>query len=111
MVDSDPSVRIDEIILKARGVLQNFDCFLMLSLDSWNIGGLNQVPNKGRLKRVRNNLRGYAILESHVDALNLKKIYDNVFGNWKLSSNQRPCITGMRIVLGWNPNTVLLLFT
>ena len=82
--------------------------FLMFSVASWNIRGLNRSPKQKEVRQVvnDNNLSVCAILESHVD---VSVVYDTcrkVCSRWKWTSNGNICDKGSRIILGWNDDIV-----
>ncbi|XP_022024450.1 uncharacterized protein LOC110924767 [Helianthus annuus] len=71
---------------------------------SWNVRGLNRSLKQSEVRNLvaQNNLQLCAILESHVDVSNLRKVCKFVFRNWSLTSNGSLCSRGTRIILGWN---------
>ncbi|GKC07650.1 putative reverse transcriptase domain-containing protein [Tanacetum coccineum] len=75
-----------------------------LTLENMN----TQIPKQREIQEVvrSNNLSICAVLESHVLAPKLKKVCNDVFGNWKWMSNSRKCDRDTRIILGWDPNKV-----
>ncbi|GJS24837.1 hypothetical protein Tco_0453469 [Tanacetum coccineum] len=78
--------------------------FLMFSISSWNIRGLNRSPKQKEVRQVvnENNLSVCAILESHVDVVVVYDTCKKVCRRWKWTSNGSICPKGSRIILGWN---------
>ncbi|CAH1447974.1 unnamed protein product [Lactuca virosa] len=76
-------------------------------MNAGNDNGMG-VNNKSiKLKEVievikSNNLGICAVVESHVNALNLKKVCSKTFGEWEWVSNSICCVAGTRIIIGWN---------
>ncbi|PWA44473.1 RNA-directed DNA polymerase, eukaryota, Reverse transcriptase zinc-binding domain protein [Artemisia annua] len=85
--------------------------FLMISVASWNIKGLNRVPKQSEVREVmnRNQLCICAILESHVTIGKLSRICNKVFRNWQWTSNGSSCEGGAHIILGWDPDVINLM--
>ncbi|XP_022003085.1 uncharacterized protein LOC110900505 [Helianthus annuus] len=50
-----------------------------------------------------------AVLESHVNVVNLDKICKKVFRNWSWTSNGGVCDRGTRVILGWNADDIDLM--
>ncbi|GKC12074.1 RNA-directed DNA polymerase, eukaryota, reverse transcriptase zinc-binding domain protein, partial [Tanacetum coccineum] len=82
--------------------------FLMFSIASWNIRGLNRSPKQKEVHQVvnENNLSVCAILESHVDVAIIYDTCKKVCKRWKWTSNGSLCPKGTRIILGWNDDLV-----
>nr|GFC31769.1 RNA-directed DNA polymerase, eukaryota, reverse transcriptase zinc-binding domain protein [Tanacetum cinerariifolium] len=82
--------------------------FLMFSVASWNIRGLNRIPKKKEVRQVvnENNLSVCAILESHVDVAAVYDTCKKVCSRWKWTSNRSICSKGSRIIVGWNDDLV-----
>ncbi|GKA95055.1 sodium/hydrogen exchanger 6 [Tanacetum coccineum] len=82
--------------------------FLMFSVASWNIRGLNRSPKQKEVRQVvnENNLSVCAILESHVDVVVVYDTCKKVCSRWKWTSNGNLCSKGSRIILGWNDDLV-----
>ena len=82
--------------------------FLMYSIASWNIRGMNQSPKQNEVRQVisENQLSIFAILESHVSQSRLQELCIKVFKGWDWTSNGSFCSSGTRIVLGWNVDVV-----
>ena len=78
--------------------------FLMYSIASWNIRGMNQSPKQNEVRQVisENKLSVCAILESHIACSRLDVLCKKVFRSWDWTSNGHLCSKGSRIVLGWN---------
>ncbi|XP_071687419.1 uncharacterized protein [Rutidosis leptorrhynchoides] len=85
--------------------------FLMISLTSWNIKGLNRTPKQNEVVEVvsGNKLCICAILESHVSISKLNSICGVVFPSWNWTSNNSVCSRGTRIIIGWDPGIVNLM--
>ncbi|XP_022003165.1 uncharacterized protein LOC110900588 [Helianthus annuus] len=77
----------------------------MISLAVWNVRGLNRPLKQNEVRQVvkNNKLSLCAILESHVDMDNLRKVCNVVFRRWDWISNGSCCNKGARIILGWDP--------
>ena len=82
--------------------------FLMYSIASWNIRGMNQSPKQNEVRQVigENKLSICAILESHVSNSRLQDLCKRVFKGWDWTSNGTFCSSGSRIILGWNVDVV-----
>ncbi|GJW52081.1 RNA-directed DNA polymerase, eukaryota, reverse transcriptase zinc-binding domain protein [Tanacetum coccineum] len=85
--------------------------FLMFSIASWNIQGLNRTLKQSEVRQVvnENHLSVYAILESHVDISTLFTVCSKVFRAWEWTSNASFCNKGCQIILGWNKDVVDIL--
>ncbi|KAJ0442317.1 putative RNA-directed DNA polymerase [Helianthus annuus] len=82
--------------------------FLMDSIASWNIRGLNHPLKQKEVRHVikENNLKVCGILESHVQLDKLASVYSNLSKGWDWLSNGNLCRKGTRIIVGWNPRDV-----
>ncbi|XP_023733331.1 uncharacterized protein LOC111881169 [Lactuca sativa] len=76
-----------------------------MSIGAWNVRGLNKaVKQKEVIDVIRsNNLGICAMVESHVQVLNLKNVCVKTFVQWDWVSNNNSCEVGTRIIVGWNP--------
>ena len=85
--------------------------FLMYSIASWNIRGLNRTPKQKEVRQVikDNHLNVCAVLESHVDIGKLERVCDKVCIKWKWLSNGSLCPKVSRIIIGWNDEIVDLM--
>ncbi|XP_071739373.1 uncharacterized protein [Rutidosis leptorrhynchoides] len=77
-----------------------------------NIRGLIQIPKQKEVRDVvvSNKLCVCIVLESHVSISRLNDICNLVFPNWCWSSNNNVCLNGTRIIVGWDPGVVQLVF-
>lgn len=82
--------------------------FLMFSLASWNIRGLNLSPEQKEVRQVvnQNHLSVCDVLDSHVDLSVVYETCSKVCHRWKCTSNGSFCDKGSRIILGWNDDVV-----
>ena len=82
--------------------------FLMGSIASWNIRGLNRSLKQKEVRQVvsDNFLNLCAIIESHVDVSNLFDTCKKICSTWDWTSNGNLCSKGTRIILGWNTEVV-----
>ncbi|HET7285362.1 MAG TPA: hypothetical protein VFI70_11815 [Nitrososphaeraceae archaeon] len=73
---------------------------------------MNQPPKQKEVQQVLidNHLSICAILESHVSEVMLNKVCGRVFRNWRWASNMVMCVKSPRIIIGWNPDIVDLMF-
>ncbi|XP_021979570.1 uncharacterized protein LOC110875674 [Helianthus annuus] len=106
------SNEMDDFILKdskkpneKKGQALLLQRFLMVSLASWNIRGLNRPLKQKEVRQIvkDSNLSLCAILESHVDVDKLGGVCKSVFRSWDWTSNGTCCDKGTRIIVGWNP--------
>lgn len=82
--------------------------FLMFSIASWRIRGLNHSSKQKEVRQVvnENNLSVCVILESHVDVLDVYETCRKVCHRWKWTSNGSLYDKGSHIILGWNNDIV-----
>nr|GFB36306.1 hypothetical protein [Tanacetum cinerariifolium] len=75
----------------------------------WEIDRQKEIKDaKIRMRNLiaEEKLQVCAILETHIKSINLKGIYDKVFGSWDWISNSSHSGSGCRIVVGWNNSRV-----
>ncbi|KAJ0548751.1 putative RNA-directed DNA polymerase [Helianthus annuus] len=80
----------------------------MGSLAAWNIRGLNHPLKQKEVRQLikDNNLHVCAILETHVNTLNVQNVCKNLFASWSWANNAVHCNKGIRIMVGWDVNLV-----
>lgn len=85
----------------------------MVKVASWNIRGLNLVSKRKEVKRliIENGLDVCSIVKTKVCSGKLKAICDEVFGNWSWVSNNSVCEGRTRIIMGWDPGKVKIIFS
>nr|KAJ0198574.1 hypothetical protein LSAT_V11C700342390 [Lactuca sativa] len=83
----------------------------MMNIGCWNVRGSNLRPKQEEIKNVirSNNLSLFAILESQLRFNKLQTTCNNVFGNWMWISNQDMSPKGTRIIIGWDPDEVVVM--
>nr|KAJ0215137.1 hypothetical protein LSAT_V11C300156770 [Lactuca sativa] len=83
----------------------------MMNIGCWNVRGSNLRPKQEEIKNVirSNKLSLFAILESQLRFNKLQTTCNNVFGNWMWISNQDMSPKGTRIIIGWDPDEVVVI--
>ncbi|GJR87109.1 RNA-directed DNA polymerase, eukaryota, reverse transcriptase zinc-binding domain protein [Tanacetum coccineum] len=72
---------------------------------------MNQDKKQKEVKRFiyEEKLQVFSVIETRVKIPKLAKICSRIFGQWEWVSNARCCISGCRIVVGWNPDVVRMM--
>nr|GEY48047.1 hypothetical protein [Tanacetum cinerariifolium] len=96
----------DEISRGMRISLSNF--FLLIRL--FRIRGMSTVDKQKEVRNLMNeeNFQLCGIVETHVKYSKILKIGKKVFGNWDFISNREDNNQGCRIMVGWNPNKLIV---
>jgi len=83
----------------------------MIKFAAWNVRGLNLSLKQNEVQNVirENGLSLCAILESHVEGKNIKRICNKVFKDWEWVSNADSCgasANRARIIVGWDSTSM-----
>ncbi|GJT19247.1 RNA-directed DNA polymerase, eukaryota, reverse transcriptase zinc-binding domain protein [Tanacetum coccineum] len=75
---------------------------------TWNVRGLSKKARHNEVKSFIKNeqLKVYAVLETHIKENNVSKICDKVFDKWEWVSNAKWSPSSCRIIIGWDRSQV-----
>ena len=79
-----------------------------IKIASWNIRGMTDTSKQDEVKMLisENNLSMCAVIETRLIKKVVKKVCDNVYGNWTWVSNSVESCKGCRIVVGWDTGVI-----